>query len=96
MAFALFFLAEYANTFAVSAMATVLFLGGWGGPLLPPFVIFFLKTYFVFFLMIWVRGTLPRLRYDQLMNVAWKGALPSALITVGITAIVLTLRGFAV
>src|SRR5439155_18925932 len=62
MAFALFFLAEYANTFAVSAVGTTLFLGGWLGPILPPFVWFFLKAYLVFFLLVWVRSTLPRVR----------------------------------
>ncbi len=95
MAFALFFLAEYANSFAVSAMATVLFFGGGAGPLLPPFVWFFIKTYAVFFVMVWIRSTLPRLRYDQLMNVAWKVALPIALLTVGATAVEVTLRSAA-
>jgi NADH-quinone oxidoreductase subunit H len=92
MGFALFFLAEYANTFAVSAMATTLFLGGWLGPFLPPFIWFFLKSYFVFFLLVWVRSTLPRVRYDQLMRVAWKVALPAALLTVALTAVQLTLH----
>ena len=87
MAFALFFLAEYANSFAVSAMATVLFLGGWLGPIFPPFIWFFLKTYCIFFVMVWVRGTLPRVRYDQLMHVAWKVALPAALAVVGVAAV---------
>lgn len=86
MGFALFFLAEYANAFALSALAAILFLGGWQGPLLPPFVLFFAKSYLVFFLLVWVRGTLPRVRYDQLMQVAWKAALPASLVTVGITA----------
>jgi NADH-quinone oxidoreductase subunit H len=92
LGFALFFLAEYANTFAVSAMATTLFLGGWLGPFLPPFIWFFLKSYFVFFLLVWVRSTLPRVRYDQLMRVAWKVALPAALLTVALTAVQLTLH----
>jgi NADH-quinone oxidoreductase subunit H len=87
MAFALFFLAEYANTFALAAMATILFLGGWLGPILPPFVWFFLKAYLVFLVAVWIRGTLPRLRYDQLMHFAWKGALPVALVTVGVAAV---------
>jgi len=90
MPFALFFLAEYANSFAVAAMATVLFLGGWLGPVLPPFIWFLIKTYLVFFVMVWVRGTLPRIRYDQLMHVAWKVALPAALVTVGAAAIELS------
>ena len=92
MGFALFFLAEYANTFAISAMATTLFLGGWLGPFLPPFIWFFLKSYFVFFLLVWVRSTLPRVRYDQLMRVAWKVALPAALFTVALTAVQLSLH----
>jgi NADH-quinone oxidoreductase subunit H len=92
MGFALFFLAEYANTFAVSALATTLFLGGWLGPILPPFIWFFLKAYFVFFVMVWVRSTLPRVRYDQLMSVAWKVALPAALFLVGLTALQLSLH----
>lgn len=91
MAFALFFLAEYANSFAVAAMASTLFLGGWLGPVLPPFVWFFLKTYLVFFVMVWVRGTLPRVRYDQLMHVAWKVALPAALVTIGVAAVQISL-----
>jgi NADH-quinone oxidoreductase subunit H len=86
MAFALFFLAEYANSFAVSAMASILFLGGWLGPVLPPFIWLLLKTSLMFFVMVWIRGTLPRLRYDQLMHFAWKVALPIALFTVGTTA----------
>ncbi len=92
MGFALFFLAEYANSFAVSAMATTLFLGGWLGPVLPPFVWFFLKAYLVFFVLVWVRSTLPRVRYDQLMHVAWKVALPAALFTIGLTAVQISLN----
>jgi NADH-quinone oxidoreductase subunit H len=92
MGFALFFLAEYANSFAVSAMASILFLGGWQGPILPPFVWFFLKIYVIFFVLVWVRSTLPRVRYDQLMHVAWKVALPIALFVVGLTAVQLSLH----
>jgi NADH-quinone oxidoreductase subunit H len=92
MGFALFFLAEYANTFAVSALATTLFLGGWLGPVLPPFIWFFLKAYLIFFVLVWIRSTLPRVRYDQLMQVAWKGALPAALLIVGVTALQLSLN----
>ena len=92
MAFALFFLAEYANTFAVSAMATIMFFGGWLGPILPPFIWFFLKTAGFFCVLVWVRGTLPRVRYDQLMHVAWKVALPAALAVVGVAAIQISLN----
>jgi NADH-quinone oxidoreductase subunit H len=91
MAFALFFLAEYSNSLAVSAMATILFFGGWGGPILPPFIWFFLKAYLIFLVLVWIRATLPRLRYDQLMYVAWKVALPTALVTLGATAVEATL-----
>jgi len=94
MSFALFFLAEYANAFALSAMASILFLGGWHGPFLPPFVWLLLKASLMFFIIVWIRGTLPRLRYDQLMHFAWKVALPIALLTVGATAIeVAVMRG---
>lgn len=86
IAFALFFLAEYANSFAVAALASVLFLGGWLGPVLPPYVWFLMKAALVFFVIVWVRATLPRLRYDQLMRFAWKVALPIALVTVAATA----------
>ena len=68
MKFALFFMAEYANMIAVAALATTLFLGGWRGPLLPPVIWFLLKVFAFIFLFIWVRATLPRFRYDQLMG----------------------------
>ena len=90
MRFALFFLAEYANVFAISAVATLLFLGGWSGldflPV-PAFVWFVIKMYVMLFVFIWIRGTLPRLRYDQLMNFAWKRLLPLALLNVGATSV---------
>ena len=91
MRFALFFLAEYANSFAVGAIASVLFLGGWLGPILPPYVWMFVKAYGVFLILIWVRSTLPRLRYDQLMQFAWKVALPISLATLVITAALVSL-----
>jgi NADH-quinone oxidoreductase subunit H len=95
MRFALFFLAEYANVFAVSAIGATLFLGGWAGPVpfLPSFwffpgVLTFLgTTFFLVFVFMWIRSTLPRLRYDQLMNFAWKRLLPAGLVNVGITAV---------
>ena len=96
MTFALFFLGEYANMILMSGMTTVLFLGGW----LPPFDVapftwipgpiwFFLKICFLLFVFVWVRATLPRYRYDQLMRLGWKVFLPFSLIWVALTAGVL-------
>jgi NADH-quinone oxidoreductase subunit H len=93
MAFALFFLGEYANMILMSAICSVLFLGGW----LPPFHVapftwipgpiwFILKICFVLFIFIWARGTLPRYRYDQLMRLGWKVFLPASLLWVVVTS----------
>ncbi len=87
MKFALFYLTEYAETLAISAIITTLFLGGWRGPLLPPFLWFLIKIFAVFFLIIWIRSTIPRLRIDQVMAFAWKFLLPLALINLLITGI---------
>ena len=87
MKFALFYLAEYGEALAVSAIITTLFLGGWRGPLLPPWLWFVLKTILVFFVMIWTRTTFPRVRIDQLMALAWKFLFPLALINLLITAL---------
>ena len=83
--FALFFLGEYIGMFAVSGLGITLFLGGWHAPLpfldwVPSYVWFFAKLLALIALFIWVRGTLPRLRMDQLMNFAWKFMLPMALV----------------
>jgi len=86
MKFALFFMAEYANMIAAAALATTLFLGGWRGPLLPPVIWFLLKVFAFIFLFIWLRATLPRFRYDQLMGFGWKVLLPLALANVMFTA----------
>jgi NADH-quinone oxidoreductase subunit H len=85
--FALFFLAEYLGMFAICALGTTLFLGGWTAPFtfltwIPSWIWFFTKLLALVFLFIWIRGTLPRLRMDQLMNFAWKFMLPLALINI--------------
>jgi NADH-quinone oxidoreductase subunit H len=95
MKFAMFFMAEYANMITVACLATLMFFGGWLGPLFgPPIlqailpVVWFAAKVFVFlFLYIWVRGTLPRFRYDQLMAFGWKFLLPLALVNLIATAI---------
>ena len=87
MKFAMFYLVEYAEAVAISAIITTLFLGGWRGPILPPWLWFVIKIMVVFFLMVWTRTTLPRVRIDQLMALAWKFLLPLAFINLIITAI---------
>jgi NADH-quinone oxidoreductase subunit H len=89
MRFSLFFLAEYTNMVIAAAMFTVLFLGGWHGPLFPGMIWFLIKTYFLIFVVMWARWTYPRIRFDQLMNFAWKVLIPFALANLLITAIVL-------
>jgi NADH-quinone oxidoreductase subunit H len=86
--FAMFFIGEYANMIAVSSVATTIFLGGWHGPFLPPVVWFSIKVFFFMSVYIWLRATLPRLRYDQLMNFGWKVLFPLALLNVMLTALV--------
>jgi len=92
MRFALFFLAEYTNMFITSAVAAVLFLGGWQGPILPGVIWFLLKVYALIFLMMWFRWTFPRVRFDQLITLAWKVLIPLAFANLLITALVLKLR----
>ncbi len=91
MRFALFFLAEYTNMFITSAVGAVLFLGGWQGPILPGVVWFLLKVYVLIFLMMWFRWTFPRVRFDQLITMAWKVLIPLAFANLLITALVLKL-----
>ena len=88
MRFAMFFLAEYTNMFTWSLFASLLFLGGWGGPFsaVMGFVWLLLKTYAVIFMVIWVRWALPRLRVDQLMEFGWKVLIPAALLNMFCTA----------
>jgi NADH-quinone oxidoreductase subunit H len=84
MAFAMFFLAEYINMITVSAVATNLFLGGWHGPFIPPeygWIWFLIKLSVLLFCYLWIRWTLPRFRYDQLMAFGWKVLLPLATVT---------------
>jgi NADH-quinone oxidoreductase subunit H len=87
MKFAMFYLVEYAEAIAISAIITTLFLSGWKGPLLPPWLWFVIKVVIVFFLMVWTRATFPRVRIDQLMTLAWKFLFPIALINLFVTAI---------
>jgi len=93
MRFGLFFVGEYINIIVLGALATTFFLGGWRGPWLPPIIWFLVKTLAFAFLFIWTRGTLPRLRYDQLMHMGWKLLTPLALINIIITGWYLTLSG---
>lgn len=94
MGFGLFFLAEYTNMFIVCAVATSLFFGGWNGLFgislgIPGIFWFLLKTYFLIFVIMWVRWTFPRVRFDQLMNFSWKVMIPLSLVNLVITAIVI-------
>src|SRR6266404_625587 len=91
--FLLFFNAEYINMITVSMLATTLFLGGWNGPGVALFpwlgvIYFVLKILFFLFLYIWLRGTLPRFRFDQLMDFGWKFLLPAAILNIVLTATV--------
>ena len=89
MSFAMFFLAEYINMVTVSAVATDLFLGGWHGPFLPEslgWIWFLLKVAAILFFYVWMRWTLPRYRYDQLMAFGWKVLLPVATVNLIVTA----------
>ncbi|MBI4643141.1 MAG: NADH-quinone oxidoreductase subunit NuoH [Deltaproteobacteria bacterium] len=89
MRFALFFLAEYTNMFIVSAVAAVLFLGGWRGPILPGVVWFLIKVYALIFLIMWFRWTFPRVRFDQLVTFAWKILIPLSFVNLLLTALAL-------
>jgi NADH-quinone oxidoreductase subunit H len=102
IAFAFFFLSEYINVFNISALTAVLFLGGWAGPTFgPPFVEavlpivwFLLKTWAIVLLFVWVRATLPRMRYDQLMSFGWKRLIPVSLAWIILVALSLGIREF--
>jgi NADH-quinone oxidoreductase subunit H len=100
MKFAMFFMAEYANMVTVACLASVLFLGGWTGPTFGPPILqsllpvfwFALRVFVFMFIYIWVRGTLPRFRYDQLMAFGWKFLLPLAIANIVVTALVVALK----
>lgn len=101
MPFALFFLGEYANMILMSAIGSILFLGGWlplfnvaPFTMIPGFIWFALKIAFLLFIFLWVRATLPRYRYDQLMRLGWKVFLPTTLVWLILTASVLVYMGW--
>jgi NADH-quinone oxidoreductase subunit H len=94
MRFGLFFLGEYMTMVVLGALVAAFFLGGWHGPFLPGFLWFSIKTLIVPVVLIWVRATLPRLRYDQLMDLGWKCLVPAALINIVLTGgVLLLVRG---
>ncbi|MFQ6136972.1 MAG: NADH-quinone oxidoreductase subunit NuoH [Candidatus Hydrothermarchaeales archaeon] len=89
--FALLLFAEYIHMLIEAALIVILFLGGWYGPILPPLVWFLIKMSLIILFLMWVRGTLPRVRIDQLLNVGWKILLPIALFNIGVTGIILAM-----
>ncbi len=96
MGFSMFFLAEYTNMFFVCSLAVVLFFGGWSGPPLPymeytGIIWFGLKVYALLFVMIWIRWTFPRVRFDQLLNFCWMYLIPFSLVNLLLTAVVVKL-----
>jgi NADH-quinone oxidoreductase subunit H len=96
MGFSLFILAEYTNMFFVCSLAVVLFFGGWSGPKLPymeytGIIWFSLKVYLLLFVMIWIRWTFPRVRFDQLLNFCWMYLIPFSLVNLLLTAVVVKL-----
>ena len=98
MKFALFFMAEYIKMIAVSAIAATLFFGGYRGPFIDTLpwlgpIYLFLKVFILLFGMIWVRATIPRIRYDRLMAFGWKVLLPTAFLNIVVTAVVIVLVG---
>jgi NADH-quinone oxidoreductase subunit H len=90
----MFFMAEYINMITASALAVTLFFGGWRFPILPEWtgpLVFAAKVAVALFVFVWLRATLPRLRYDRLMALGWKMMLPAALLNIALTAIVVAL-----
>ena len=94
-AFAMFYLGEYVGVITMGALIATLFLGGWQGPVLPAVLWFLLKVFAVVFLFIWIRATLPRLRYDQLMGLGWRVLVPVGLLNLTVTGVLLVWRGGA-
>lgn len=92
MRFGLFFLGEYVMLIVLGGLVAAFFLGGWRGPFLPPLAWFIVKVLAVVFVMIWMRGTLPRLRYDQLMSLGWKVLIPVSLLNIMATGAAILLR----
>jgi NADH-quinone oxidoreductase subunit H len=104
IAFALFFLAEYANMILISALTAVFFFGGWQGPFqgypgigdtflgAPSFWWLFLKVFCLVFLFLWFRATFPRYRYDQIMRLGWKALIPVTLVWIGVEMLLLVYR----
>ena len=88
MRFGLFFIGEYVHMQVLGALTAIFFLGGWQGPVLPAPVWLLIKIVVMALVMIWIRGTLPRLRYDQLMALGWKVLVPAALINIVVTGAV--------
>jgi len=86
MKFAMFYLGEYGEAVVMATLISTVFLGGWQGPVLPPWLWLIIKIVAVFFLMVWTRATLPRVRIDQLMAVAWKFMFPVALVNLLVIA----------
>ena len=91
MRFGAFFLAEFTNMVIVAAVATILFLGAWNGPLLPGWLWFFIKVYGLILMMMWIRWTFPRLRFDQLMSFAWIVLVPLSILNLLVTMVILRL-----
>jgi NADH-quinone oxidoreductase subunit H len=88
MRYGLFAMAEYINLITLSGLAVTLFFGGWGGPVLPGPLWFVIKLALLVFIFMWLRATLPRLRYDQLMQFGWKVLLPVATANAVVTAVI--------
>jgi NADH-quinone oxidoreductase subunit H len=91
MKFALFYISEYFNLFTIAAMIVTLFLGGWQWPILPSYVWFMLKVIAVVFGMMWIRGTWPRIRIDQMLNLSWKVLVPTSLVNLFYVALIVKL-----